>query len=90
MHPCMHSGEFELTDDRGRKFTHDNVKKEFAVLLFGALDHEDVHLWLEKFAHALYESGMHTVPCLLHDFDKHFVQQSVDLQIEVCMHRHFM
>ena len=58
-HTAARTGTFTLTDDRGKTVTDQThgFKKEFAVLLFGSLDHPDFHMWMEKFAKALYESG---------------------------------
>ena len=37
------AGEFNCVDDRGKPFTHNNVKNEFAVFLFlGSLEHPEV------------------------------------------------
>ena len=48
-----------LTDEQGKLVTEQShgFRKEFAVLLFGALDHPDFHTWMEKFAKCVYESG---------------------------------
>ena len=48
-------------DHRGKPFTEKNVKGEFAVLLFGSLDHPDVHLWLDRFAQCLWRSGAYQI-----------------------------
>ena len=33
--------DFQLTDHKGKIFTHNNLKNEFAVLLFGTIDSPD-------------------------------------------------
>ena len=52
----VHAGTFSLTEASGKPFTEKNVKKEFAVLLFGALDHPKFRRHMDQFAKALYES----------------------------------
>ena len=54
----VYAGVFVLTDDRGKQFTEKHVKNEFAVFLFGALDHPDLHMWLDRFAHCVWRSGI--------------------------------
>ncbi|KAK9791612.1 hypothetical protein WJX73_010393 [Symbiochloris irregularis] len=49
-------GTFDLVESNGKHFTERSVKKEFAVLLFGSLDHPEFAKWMEHFARAVYES----------------------------------
>jgi len=55
-HHPFEIGEFKCIDDRGKPFTANNVKNEFAVFLFGSLEHPEVHYWIDRFAQALWRS----------------------------------
>ena len=52
--------DFQLTDHKGKIFTHNNLKNEFAVLLFGTIDNPDTRMWLERLGKMICESGKHT------------------------------
>ena len=49
--------DFQLTDHKGKIFTHNNLKNEFAVLLFGTLDNPDTRVWLARLGKMICESG---------------------------------